>query len=104
MFVKFLLVSEYIKLRAILIRFAKREKFMHVLENRAIHLFISIHKRKERTAEHSIYHHCKTNCNISKKDIHFVKMNLFFSKTKYSCVKNLEKFGYEYQPSLRIGR
>lgn len=24
---------------------------MHVLENRAIHLFISIHKRKERTAE-----------------------------------------------------
>lgn len=51
MFVKFLLVSEYIKLRAILITFAKREKFMHVLENRAIHLFISIHKRKERTAE-----------------------------------------------------
>lgn len=76
---------------------------MHVLEKRAIHLFISKHKRKERTAEQYTTI-VKQIVIFRKKDIHFVKMNLFFSKTKYSCVKNLEKFGYEYQPSLRIGR
>lgn len=69
---------------------------MYVLENRVIYLFISIYKRKERIVEYLIYYYCKINCNILKEDIYFVKMNLFFSKMKYSCVKNLEKFGYEY--------
>lgn len=51
MFVKFLLVLEYIKLCVIFIIFVKREKFMYVLENRVIYLFISIYKRKERIVE-----------------------------------------------------
>lgn len=68
---------------------------MYVLENRVIYLFISIYKRKEKNSW-IIYYYCKINCNILKEDIYFVKMNLFFSKMKYSCVKNLEKFGYEY--------